>query len=101
MVTSSIVRLACQQVSKHSSLPPPRDTHRELVTQSLVLLPIALRNGNSTVIVLMVELVVCDVSHPAQTATAIEVVLEVRLHAGPDLDARTVAGVTHRDVVDV
>ena len=76
-------------------------TYRELVAQSLVLLPVALRDGDGPVVVLVVKRVVRHVPHPAQAAAAVEVVLEVRLDARPHLDARAVAGVAHGDVVDV
>lgn len=49
----------------------------------------------------MVEHVIRDIPYPAQSASTIQVVLEVRLDAGPHLDASTIAGVAHRNVVDV
>lgn len=49
----------------------------------------------------MVKSVIRHVPHAAKPAAAVEQVLERRLHAGPDLDAGSVAGVGHGDVVDV
>lgn len=76
-------------------------TYRKLVAERLVLLAVALRNGNGVVVVIVEEAVVCNVPHPSKTSTAVEQALEFRLDTRPDLDPGAVACVGHGNVVDV
>lgn len=76
-------------------------TDRKLVANRLFLLPIALCNCDSPVVVIVVKSVIRHVPHAAQTTTSVQQILERGLNTGPDLDACRVAGVGHGDVVDV
>ena len=76
-------------------------TYRELVTEIRVGLAVALGECDGPVIALMVECIPCHILHTTEAATPIEVVLEVSLDAGPDLDTGTIAGVGHRNIVNV
>lgn len=81
--------------------PGIRSTHWELVAKCLVLLPIALRDRDSAIVILMVEHVVRNVFDVAQTAATVEVFLEVGLDTGPNFDASPIRGVGHGYVVNV
>lgn len=76
-------------------------THRKLVANRLVLLPIALRDRDSPVVVIVIKSVIRHVPHTTQTTTSIQQVLECCLDTGPDLDAGRITSVSHGDVVDV
>lgn len=76
-----------------SSLTLIWDTHRELVAKSLVLLTVALSNGDGIVVVLVVETIISDVPHTSKASATVEVILEKAFNAGPDLDSSSVTGI--------
>lgn len=75
--------------------------HWEFVAESLILLSIALRDCDRIVVVLVIEHIVRDVSHPPESTATVECSLEIGLNSRPDLDSGTIAGVGHGNVVDV
>lgn len=78
-----------------------RETYRKLIAKSLVLLAVTLSDGDSVVIVLVVETIICNVSHAAKTTSSVQQTLKSSLNTGPHLDTSTVTGVGHGDVVDI
>lgn len=75
-------------------------THRKHVAQGLVALPVALRNLNIVVCVVIVDLVVSHILDAAETTAAVEKILELGLNARPDFDSCAVAGIGHGDIID-
>lgn len=74
-----------------------------LVADGLVLRTIALSNGNSVAVVLVVEQItshVLDATRP-RTTSAVKVILEETLNIGPDLDSSSATSIGHGGVVDV
>ena len=68
-------------------------------TKRLVLLPIALCDGNRAVVVINTERVVCDIPYSPKTAAAIQQRLEARLNTWPHFNSSAVASVRKGDVV--
>ena len=88
-----MVRLAFQRVISISTMILIWNTYRELVAQSLVLLAVALSDGDRIVVVLVVELIISDVPHTSKASATVQVVLEKAFNAGPHLDSGSVAGI--------
>jgi hypothetical protein len=59
----------------------------------LVLLTIALSDGDGIIVVLVVETIICDVPHTSKASAAVEVVLEKAFNARPYLDSSPVTGI--------
>lgn len=78
-----------------------RITYRKFRTESLVALSIALRDGDGSVIVVMVENIVGHVSHMTQSTAAVEQVLKLGFNTRPDFDTCAVAGIGHGDIVNI
>lgn len=76
-------------------------TYWELIAKCLILLAVALSDGNGVIVVLMVETIVRHVPNPSETTSSIEEALELGLDTGPNLDSRAIAGIRHGNVVDV
>jgi hypothetical protein len=71
------------------------------MAKSQVLLSVALRDLNRVVHVVNLHAVIGDVPHATQTTSALEIAGHGGQSTGPDLDARTIRGVGHANVVDV
>lgn len=71
------------------------------LAKRLVLLAVALRDGDGAVVVNAVKGVIRDISNVAKTASTVQELLEAGLDAGPDLYAGKVAGVGHGNIVHV
>lgn len=76
-------------------------TYRVFVTKTLIFLPIALGNRDSTIVVHVPKQIVRHVSHSSQSSATVEQRLEAGFDAGPHLDPGSVAGVCEGYVVDV
>ena len=77
------------------------ETYRKLVAKSLVLLTVALSDGDRIVVVLVVELIISYVPHTSKASATVQVVLEKAFNTGPHLDSGSVTGIRHGNVVDV
>ena len=69
------------------------ETYWELVAESLVLLTVALSDGDGIVVIFVVEAVISDVSHTSKASAAVEIVLEKAFNARPHLDSGSVTGI--------
>lgn len=67
----------------------------------MVLLPIALRDGNRAIVVINTKRVICNIPNASKTAAAVQQRLEACLNTGPHFDTGAVASICERDVVDV
>ena len=69
------------------------ETYRELVAESLVLLTIALSDGDGIIVVLVVKTIISDVPHTSKASATVQVVLEKAFNARPYLDSGSVTGI--------
>ena len=78
-----------------------RENYRILPTYARVLLPVALRQLDGPVVSRVMDAVKSHVADVAAASAAVQIRLEASAGAGPDFDARTVAGAGHGDVLHV